>query len=208
VSQVVDHDSLVAYITALFDRVDDTVFTGQIDTFIGLAEDTWTPMLLNRQMEATATLTTDSTGLVALPADYYRPRSVSGIINGANTYLPPLGPTANAGLYPASTTDTPNYWQIVGNNFYLVPGQVATITLDYWAKFVGLSASNQTNWIMDNHPTLYVMSVTAQGHLFNNDFANAASFDAKATAILQQITDYFALDYYNTSEVVIDTVTP
>lgn len=135
-------------------------------------------------------------------------RSVSGVINGANTYLPQIGPSAVPGIYPVASTDTPQFCKIVGNNLYLIPGLAQAITLDYWAKFVGLSSGNTTNFIIANYSGLYQMSVCAQAAFFNDDIQGAALFDQKADAILNNITDYLALDYYMAAEVVVDTVTP
>lgn len=204
----VDYLTLTEYVVSVFDRSADTAFTDQRDAFIGLAEDSWTPQLLSRRMEATTTLTTATDGSIALPADFYRYRALYALINGVNTNLPMVGPTAEQGLYPISTGDTANFAKIVGNTLYVIPEQAMGVTLDYWQKFVGLSGSNTTNWIILNHPTLYVYAMMAQACLFLQDWQTAAAFDAKAQAVLDTIMDKFGLDYYQNTDLVLDSPTP
>jgi hypothetical protein len=159
-------------------------------------------------MEATTVLTTASDGSIALPADFYRLRSLSGVINGVNTNLPMVGPVAEQGLYPITTGDTPNFAKIVGSTLYVIPEQAATVTLDYWQQFVGLSSGNTTNWIILIHPTLYMYSVMAQAAMFLQDWGNAANFDAKAANVLDQINAKLGQDYFNNTDLVLDGPTP
>lgn len=207
-AQVADYASLVSYITDLYDRASDTAFTGRIDTFIGLAEDSWTPTLQNRRMEATTTLTTASDGSVALPSDFYRLRALYGSVNGIQTNIPMIGPVAEQGIYPVSTGDPVSYARLMGSTLYVVPEQVQAVTLDYWQQFVGLSASNTTNWIITNFSSLYLYSVMAQAELWLQNWSNAASLDTKADSVLDGINDKFGQDYYNNTDLVLDTPTP
>lgn len=208
-AQVTDWATLTSYITDVFDRSSDTAFTGRIDTFIGLAEDTWTPTLLNRRMETTATLVTGSDGTVALPADFYRLRSFGGSINAVNTNVPMIGPAAQFGLYPVDTTGSTQFAKIVGSTITTIPPNASlSLTLDYWALFVGLSASNTTNWIMTNYSTLYLYSTMAQAWLWLNKFDAAQAFDTKAQEVLDDITDKLGIDYYFNTDVVLDSPTP
>lgn len=206
---ITDYASLTAYIIDKFDRANDTVFVGHTDVMISQAEAAWTPVILNRKMEATATLTTDANGFASLPADFYRPRGINAQINAANTYLPSIGPNAVSGMFPISTGDLAGYVQITSTGLYLQPPTASqVVTLDYWAQFVGLSASATQNWIVKAYPDLYQFSVMAQAAVFNDDLDSAAKYATIADGKLMQITDYFALDYYMNAETVLDTVTP
>lgn len=208
-AQVADYASLTQYLVDTLDRANDAVFVAHTDVMIGLAEDTWTPTLLNRQMEASTTLTTDANGFVAYPADFYRPRGSNGAVNASNTYLPPIGPNAVSGIFPISTGNGVMFVQPTATGLQTQPPTASfAFTFDYWAKFVGLSASNTTNWIILNNPSLYQMSVLAQGALFDGDLQGAAGYKGIADGILGNITDYFALDYYMNAETVLDSVTP
>jgi hypothetical protein len=206
---IIDYTTLTAYLVAVFDRAGDTVFVAQTDQFIASAEDTFTPQLLNRRMETVATLTTATDGSVALPADFYRIRSVTATINGVNTLLPPLGPAAIPGNYPITTGDPTSNYYISGSTLYSVPatGSLA-IVMDYWAKFTPITSGSPTNWLLTNYSSLYQFATMEQAAIFNQDWQDAAMFGQKAKAILTEITDFMALDYYNTSEVNMDTVTP
>lgn len=209
-AKVADYASLTQYLIDTLDRANDPVFVSHTDQMIALAEDEWTPSLLQlRQMETTATLTTDVNGLAAYPVDFYRVRGSNGQVNAAATYLSPIGPNAVSGLYPISTGDGVAYVQMTGAGIQTQPPSSGFVfTLDYWAKFVGLSAVNTTNWIILNNPSLYQFGVLAQGALFNGDLQSAQAYQQKADSIVSNITDYSALDFYMNAEVVLDTVTP
>lgn len=208
-AQINDYASLVSAVSDYPDRAGDTAFTGRIDSFIGLAEDSWTPMLLNRAMEVSVQLTTASDGSVSLPSDFYRYRALYGTINGAQTNLPMVSPVAEQGLYPIVTGDTPLFAKIVGSTLYVIPeNQVLTVTLDYWAQPLGLTSINTTNWIILTHPTLYFYAVMAQACLWMQDFAQASSWGTLAQNTLDQITDKFGPEYYQNTDLVLDTPTP
>lgn len=206
---ITDYSTLVAYITAAFDRAGDTVFTGAIDQFIASAESGFTPQLLARPSETIATLTTDTGGKVNLPADFYRIRSVSATINGVNTLLPPIGPGGVPGLYPITTGDPTTNYLISGTVLYSVPATASLdIVMDYWATFAPITALNTTNWLLTKHSTLYQFGAMEQAAIFNQDWANAAQFGARTKAVLTEITDYLALDYFMSAQTILDTVTP
>lgn len=207
-AQVVDYASLVSYVVDIFDRSADTAFTGRIDTFIGLAEDTWTPTILNRRMETSATLTTASDGTVALPTDFYRLRSFGGQINGSGTNLPMIGPTANFGMFPINTGSGSQNAQIIGNTLVTSPPNGAiSLTIDYWAQFVGLSSGNTTNWIILHYPTLYLYSVMAQAALWLQD-PRFGSIQGLADDALDKINDKLGIEYYQNTDLSLDGPTP
>lgn len=208
---IVDYGSLTAYLVSAFERTNDAAFTGATDQFIKQAEDSFTPRLLNRRMEASTTLTTatDGTGSAALPADFYRYRSIYATINGVNTYLPIVTPTSAQGLFPITTGDQTQYVYIVNSTLYTLPETDGmTLTLDYYQKFVGLSATNPTNWIITNYSTLYQFSCMAQAALFLQDMNTAQAMDAKATEVLDAITDSLDVETNLNGEFVLDGFTP
>lgn len=161
-------------------------------------------------MEATVTLTSasDGTGSVALPADFYRMRALTGLVNGSNIDIPPIGPRAAANLYPDGVTDFVVYHRIMNGTLFVVPAQVQTMTLDYYAKLLGLSSANPSNWLIKLQPTLYMAATMAQAAIWLTNDAALQRFGSLAQNIQQQLTDNFGLDMYNNAEVVLDTVTP
>lgn len=208
-SVIFDYASLVSAVLDYQDRASDTAFSARVDTFIGLAEDEWTPTLMSRQMETTASLTTASDGSVPLPADFYRYRALYATINGVQTNLPMVSPVAEQGLFPIPTSPTSQYAKIIGSTLYLIPENVVqTVTLDYWSKPVGLSGSNTTNWVIINHPTLYFYSVMEQGCYWLKDFDEASNWRGLKDVQLDEITGKLGLEYYMNTDVVLDVPTP
>lgn len=52
----------------------------------------------------------------------------------------------------------PGLYTIIGTSFYFLPIPLTTYTANlwYWQKFTALSGSNATNWILTNHPDVYL----------------------------------------------------
>lgn len=204
-----DYGSLTAYLISAFERTNDAAFTGATDQFIKQAEDSFTPRILNRNMEATTTLTTAADGSAALPADFYRIRSIYATINGVQTYLPIVTPTSAQGLYPIATGDDSQYVYIVNSTLYTLPANASLgLNFDYYQKFVGLSNTNPTNWIISNYSTLYQFATMAQAALFLQDMQTAQAMDAKANGVLDQLTESLDIETNLNSEFVLDGYTP
>ena len=137
---VTDYATLKSFINDVVDRAGDTDFTAQNDTFIGLAEASFSPKLLSRRMETTTTLTTASTGAVALPSDYFRARALYATVNGVSINLPLITPQQEQILYPVATGLSPAYAKIVGSTLTIFPAAAQDVTLDYLQRFTGLSS--------------------------------------------------------------------
>jgi len=208
-SQIQDYASLKSNVVDYQDRSSDTAFNSAFDTFVGLAEDEWSPTLMSRLMEASTSLTTASDGSVALPSDFYRYRSLTGQVNGYNQNIPMIGPAAEPGLYPVSSTgDGVTYARINNATLYVIPEQVQTVTLDYWAKPTGLTSTATTNWIVLNHPTLYFYAVIAQSCLWLKNFDEASSWGGLAKDQLDEIVGKFGLEYFMNTDTIFDFPTP
>lgn len=203
---VTDYTTLKSYVVDLLDRSGDTAFAAQLDTFIGLAEAGWYPRLLNRQMETTADLTVTD-GSASLPSDFHRVRAVYATINGERRVLQPITPRQEQILYPVDTGD-PAYYKIVGSTFYSVPSGDFTATMDYYARFTGLSGSNATNWIITRHPHLYLDSVLAQAMRWTQEEDKAAKYEVSVERTLGIINSSLAMEYFNDSEMTLDSPTP
>ena len=203
---VTTYATLNTYINALFDRATDTTFTAQNDTFIGLAEAAFSPKLLSRRMETTASLTVTS-GSASLPSDFFRARTAYATISNVRVDLPFITPAQEMALYPIDTGDAV-YSKIVGSTYYTVPSDDLTVTLDYLARFTGLSSGNTTNWIITYHPNLYVDAVAAQAARWIQDTEKAVMYERSWRDIQDQITDNYAIEYFNNTELTLDSPTP
>lgn len=134
----------------------------RIDTFIDLAEsemfaNDFEPLQVIGQ-ETTATATMDSTTpsrFLALPDRYQSMRKVSLLVTNGDPYEIPYQTPMQMDV--SSIVGYPLFFTITDQiEFDRNPDQDYTIELKYIADFVPLSASNTTNTILTNHPTIYL----------------------------------------------------
>jgi len=59
---------------------------------------------------------------------------------------------------PSQTTGQPKYYTIIGTEFQFKPVPDATYTaeLAYIARFAAFSGDSDTNWLLTNHPDVYL----------------------------------------------------
>ena len=128
------------------------------DDFIKLVEAEYNSKLRIKPM-----LTSDSsfsiTGeTVAAPTGFLQVRDfyiVQGATKYSLTYMPP---TQMDQIKGGSTTGQPTVYTLLGTNFRFAPtpGSTYTATLNYYKAIDALSGSTATNWILTNHPGVYL----------------------------------------------------
>jgi hypothetical protein len=141
-----------------------------IPDFITLAEDAMynneIQSLQLRSMEFTST--TPTTGkVIALPNDFKSSRSTRLTVNnGELRYVTPES------LNGISGTDKPNFFTIIGNNieFDITPDQEYSLQLQYFRREPALTASNQTNNVLTNHPGIYLNGALLEAMIHAQDF--------------------------------------
>lgn len=161
-----------------------------VDDFIDLAEAEVNRRLRVRFMESALSLTATS-ATVALPSDYAGLRAAH--IDGSDRYsLEYRTPEQLNSISNASTI--PSYFTIRGTNMVFPADPDSTITVGgtYYAKPAALSASNETNWITDNYPQVYLYGALKQAGLYVSDDAMVQKYSAlldKAIADVQAADD-------------------
>lgn len=117
----------------------------------------------------TGTLTTAAgTATVALPSDYRQARAVV-LESSPRQVLNFLSPDAAVRKYPSSASGEPKGFTVEGANLrlYPTPDAAYSITLFYYQSITALSDSNTTNWLLTNHPDVYLFGslIKAQAYL-------------------------------------------
>ena len=148
---ITDYTSLVEAIT---DQLDDAGLSTSAPLFIQLAEAMFNRRLHTLDCEGTATAA--AAAQVALPADFKGLRTV---------YLDDYGPLAQLGpddfqkRYAEDTsTGVPEHYSLFSGTLNLgpIPDAAYTINLTYLRTLSGLSDSTTTNWLLEQHPDLYL----------------------------------------------------
>ena len=125
--------------------------------FIVLAEKDFNSKLRIRKMITQATITVDAE-TEALPSGFLQVRDFY-ILNGGTKYaLKFITPAQMDQIKGSSMTGQPSTYTILGDNFRFSPVSDSTYTayLNYYKEFDPLSDSNTTNYILSNHPAIYL----------------------------------------------------
>jgi hypothetical protein len=162
---ITDYTTLRASIQAWTARTNDTVFNGQIPTFVELAEDRMyngagergEPMfsapLRSKYMEVEGTVTvTDGTG--SLPDEALEIREIS--VQDQKTGLEFLPPERFRVFAANNTAGTPVYYTTRGSTIDVAPASSVTLDLTYYRRYDTITASNSTGPLIAAHGLIYL----------------------------------------------------
>jgi hypothetical protein len=158
-----------------------------IPTFIALAEARFNRELRVNSMLARSTASVSS-GYVDLPSDWLQHSSLvvtTGNENGdAFLYV---SPEEYHDLRNKGITGTARYYTIVGGRIALLPVPSGATTVEgvYYRRIPALSATNQSNWLIERSPDLYLYgSLLAAEPYLQND-ARVAMWAAGVSQVLE-----------------------
>jgi hypothetical protein len=160
------YDTLGITVSDYLDRSDlDAV----IPTFVELCESKLKRRLRHWKMEKRATAdTVASQRTLALPTDFLEMRHLKLNTDPVTVleYLPPAIMNWNS-----SSTSLPKYYTIVGEelHFETTPDTTYQVEMYYYA-FDPLAEDNQTNWVLTDHPDIYLYGtlIEAESFLMND----------------------------------------
>lgn len=163
-------------------------FTGRddlsssFDTFLALGETAIyanedKPLRLSNFNTSTTLVTVGGTNAVALPADFLELRSLKLQDGGTECELTYNSPNA----MPIGVSGQPMFYTITGSDitFDSVPDGVYSLTLNYYAKPTGLSATNQTNTVLTNYPNIYFYAVMFSVYDYTTELDLAEGYRSK-----------------------------
>ena len=163
--------------------------TANLPDFVALAEAKFNRELRTRNMELSATITPVER-VAALPSDFLELRRI--YINSAVPqeleYLPPEQFWIQ---YPAAASNPlgpSKYYTIEGSNIRLSDNTGTDIVVLYYQKIPALAA-NSTNWLLTNHPDLYMAGALAEAYDLIKNEALAAKWTTKMIALMEYIRE-------------------
>ena len=127
------------------------------DDFIVLTEADFNSKLRVRKMIAQTSFTIDSE-TESLPTDFLQVRDIY-ILSGNTKYpLRYMTPPQMDQVKGTSVTGIPQAYTILGDTFRFMPKPDASYTgyINYYKKFDTLSDTNTTNFILTDHPAIYL----------------------------------------------------
>lgn len=166
--------------------------TAVIPDFISLAESRIARDLRIRKQVTTATLSTvANTRGIALPDDFLELENITLTSTTPQGALSVVTPEILDRKYPESySIGQPVVYALLGNQilFGPTPDAAYTVSVDYYARMAALS-STPTNWLLTNHPGVYLFSTLAEAHLYMMDQNQATLWEQRYQAAAKSIQD-------------------
>lgn len=171
-------------------RSGDSSITGNAGDFIALLEarlNRWQPALRVAEIE-TPLIGTASSRFIALPSDFREPislfRTTSSIYQPMRPFIP-----GNDAL--SVTNSTPQAWGIDGTNVVLdcPEAQADTFTFRYRQKFSLGPADASTNWLLAEHPDVYLFGSLVEATTFMKTPGQAQVWDSRFAGAMEEVTN-------------------
>lgn len=181
------YTDLLASVATWINRSD---LTAVIPDFVALAESRLSRDLrLRKQVSATTLSTVANTRGVTLPTDFLELENISISSTTPQAAMSVVTPEILDRKYPDTySVGQPIVYALLGDQilFGPTPDGVYTIAIDYYARFTALSTT-PTNWLLTNHPGLYLFPTLAEAHLYMMDQAQASIWEQRYQAAVDSL---------------------
>lgn len=193
-------DSYTALAASLADWQDRTFTAGEVDEFIVLAE-----AAANRKLrqdfrrKTSATITTDASGLVTLPAGFVGMTSLVRNVLGSL----PLKQVSWDSLIernPYSDADDAQVYAIKGTQLRVSPVTSDGFLAVFSSVLTGVSDSNATNWLLALAPDFYLSKCRAAAYSKFEDEVRAGQYNGVADDILDELVGQGNVAEYGNAE--------
>ena len=162
-----------------------------IPDFILLAEERIARELRVRKQVVNTTIpTVAGTQTITLPTDFIELENITVIGVNPPRQLHVVTPEIMDEKFPAGyITGMPVVYALIGDTIQLgpTPDAVYSIGMDYYKRFD--IASTDTNWLLTNHPSLYLFGALAEAAPFLQNDERAPMWDAKFVAAMSSLNE-------------------
>lgn len=158
-------------------RSGDSEFEDSAGTFISLGEAALNRKLPLREMCVNASLTgVAGSREIPLPSDFFEPFALWLTTHGNHQLLRPAIPET---MEPSVSNGEPVAWAVDGGKLVFdAPCDQAHSFVFRYRKTFALSEAEPTNWLLTNHPDVYLAAALVWGGVFMRDTAEAAPWKA------------------------------
>lgn len=176
---------------AIIEHLNKDGLTKYLDDFISMSEAVFNfgmksdgydvDPLRVRDMETVSTLT-PTAGVVTLPATFLEPRRV---VEAASIRRPLdyITPETVEHYYPTRPSGLANHYTIIGSSLYTFPLATNNIDVHHYRTIPPL-VSNDPNWLLTKHPTIYLRASLMHAAIFAKDDAEALKHGAMLRALV------------------------
>jgi hypothetical protein len=170
------YTDLLASVASWMNRTD---LTTVIPDFVTIAESKIARDLrLRKQITSTTLTASTTTRAIALPTDWLEFEDLT-VAGTPETPLQYVNKEHMDAKYPeGGWSSRPFVFTIEADNMYLgpVPDSAYTINVLYYARFSALATAS-TNWLLTNHPNVYLYACLREGAFFRKDEKEAMQWD-------------------------------
>jgi len=159
--------------------------TTTVPDFITLFEACANRRLRVRQMELSTTLT-PSSGSATLPTDYLAWRRVTWT-GSPRVELEYVAPSYLQAAFPDTPSATPSVFTIESSTLKVRPVSNTGLEFLYYQKIPSLSTGAPTNWLLTEHPDLYLFGSLVEGQMFNVNTELAALWKGRRDELFDEI---------------------
>ena len=165
----------------------DDLGAAEIPEAIALAERRFQRTIFSPERETETTLAA-SAETVALPSDLWGIRALH-LAADPKVVLEPMTLAELRGRYAGAATGKPQNYAIRGESLVLGPAPDAaySLKLTYIQTIPALGASQATNWLLTDHPDVYLFGALHALHLLLADEARAALCDAQFRQAAEEV---------------------
>lgn len=174
-------DDLVTNMAFYMKRQD---LSSLIPNFIQLAESTFDKTVYVKARRVSY-IFTPLQAVNPLPSDWKRVIQV-WVLGQQLDFFPSDWDSAYAG---GTIPQISNGYQIVDNNLVLSVRQLALTQLDYYQTLEGLSTANESNWLLEAAPDVYLWGALSQAAIYMRDNTLLGTWSSLASAAMQQFVD-------------------
>lgn len=179
---ITSYSDLTAAVTKYIKRQD---LAAMIPDFIQFAEDYFDKKIYVNARRAQYTFS-PTKNVFAAPSDMKQP--IQAYYGGRLLDFYPTGwESAYAG---GNANIIANGYQFIGNNISLSVAQLGQLfELDYYQTLEGLSATNPSNWLLEDSPTTYLAGVLFEAFAYMRDLEKSQYWMAKRDDAIQLYID-------------------
>ena len=166
----------------------DSLSEERLEECIAFAERHFNRVLRVPEMEDAVT-TSSSGSTITLPTDLLHLRSIY-IDASPKSYLTQVSMAELREMFPTEATGIPTHYALQsGNELVLGPTPSGSFdyVLNYYKKIPALNSTDTTNWLLTDHPDLYLAGTMHYAHLFLMDEKRALLQSSKMGLIIDEM---------------------
>jgi hypothetical protein len=131
-----------------------------------------------------------STESYSLPSATRQVRQIY-LVTDPKVVLTPMTPAVLRNTYSDNVTGKPQAYAVVGESIILGPSPDGAYTLEIstFDTLTGLDSSNATNWLLDDHPDLYLFGSLARAEAYLKDDERVAFWKGAEEQILAEVIE-------------------